>query len=209
MNLAPYHKVWYYIFITYHTLWYVIWRNMTHLFRNDWLAAGFDVLVSDGAVGLTLDTLTRKLNVTKGSFYHHFQNVEDYKNALLESWEQQYTIRVVAMSETTGDPSQVFNRFLATLASELPNIEIRVRSWAFQDEQARAYVQRVDEARVAQAQVWFEKLGHDSTQAEGLSRMFYALLIGCYSIFPPIDGEILQKTITYFLKITTTFKEKE
>lgn len=181
---------------------------MTHLFRNDWLAAGFDVLVSEGAVALTLDTLTRKLNVTKGSFYHHFRNVEDYKNALLKSWEQQYTTRVIDMSEITGDPAQVFNRFLAVLASELPTIEICLRSWAFQDEQVRAYVQRVDEARVAQAQVWFEKLGHDSTQADRLAKMLYALLIGCYSIFPPIDGEILQKTITQFLQIAATFKEK-
>jgi AcrR family transcriptional regulator len=181
---------------------------MTHLSRNDWLAAGFDVLVSEGSAGMTLDKLTHKLKVTKGSFYHHFQDVEDYKNALLESWEQQFTIRVVAMSETTGDPAQIFNRFLAILVSESPNIEICLRSWAFQDEQVKAYVQRVDEARVAQTRIWFAKLGHDSSQAERLSRMLYALLIGCYSIFPPIDGEILHKTITHFLQITETVKEK-
>jgi hypothetical protein len=52
------------------------------------------------------------------------------------------------------------------------------------------------------------KLGHDSTQAAWLARMLYALLIGCYSIFPPINGEILQKTITQFLQITATFTEK-
>jgi AcrR family transcriptional regulator len=181
---------------------------MTHLSRSDWLDAGFDVLISDGAVGLTLDTLTHRLDVTKGSFYHHFKNVEDYKNALLESWEQKYTNRLIVMSEIIDDPVQIFNRFLAILASELPIVEICLRSWAFQDEQVRAYVQRVDEARVAQAQVWFEKLGHDSSQAERLSKMLYALLIGCYSIFPPINGEILQKTITHFLQITTNFKEK-
>jgi AcrR family transcriptional regulator len=181
---------------------------MTHLFRTDWLAAGFEVLVNEGAVALTIDTLTRKLKVTKGSFYHHFRNVEDYKNALLESWEQQYTTGVIVMSETTGDPAQIFNRFLAVLASEIPNIEIRLRSWAFQDEQVRRYVHRVDEARVAQARVWFEKLGHDSTHAERLARMLYALLIGCYSIFPPIEGEILQKTITQFLQIAATYQEK-
>jgi len=181
---------------------------MTHLLRTDWLAAGFDVLVNEGAEALTLDTLTRKLHITKGSFYHHFRNVEDYKNALLDSWEQQYTTRVIAMSETTGDPARVFDRFLAVLASELPNIEICLRSWAFQDEQVRGYVQRVDEARVAQARVWFEKMGHDSTQAEWLARMLYVLLIGCYSIFPPIQGDKLQKTMTQFLQIAATYKEK-
>jgi AcrR family transcriptional regulator len=180
---------------------------MTHLLRKDWLTAGFDVLVSEGAVALTLDTLTRKLKVTKGSFYHHFRNVEDYKNALLESWEQQYTTRVIAISETTGDPDQIFDRFLEVLASEIPNIEISLRSWAFQDEQARRYVHRVDEARVAQARVWFERMGHTSTNAEWLARMLYSLLIGCYSVFPPVEGEILQKTISQFLQISDAYKE--
>lgn len=181
---------------------------MTRLLRNDWLAAGFDVLVSEGAVALTLDTLTRKLNVTKGSFYHHFRNVDDYQKALLETWEQQYTTRVIEMSETPGDPARVFDRFLSVLASELPDIEICFRSWAFQDERVRSYVQRVDEIRVAQARLWFEKMGHDFAQAELLARMLYALLIGCYSSFPPIEGDILKETMTQFMQIAATYKEK-
>ncbi|BCY19557.1 TetR family transcriptional regulator (plasmid) [Leptolinea sp. HRD-7] len=181
---------------------------MTRLLRDDWLAAGFDVLVNEGAPALTIDTLTRKLNVTKGSFYHHFRNADDYQNALLESWEQQYTARVIEMSEAAGDPALVFDRFSRVLASELPDIEICFRSWAFQDERVRSYVQRVDEARIAQARRWFEMMGYDSTRAEGLARMLYALLVGCYSIFPPVQGEILQKTMTEFLQIASKHKEE-
>ena len=177
---------------------------MTRLLRHDWLAAGFDVLVNEGTVALTLDTLTRKLNVTKGSFYHHFRNVDDFQNALLESWEQQYTTRVIEMSENTGDPDQVFDKFLSALAVELPDIERCLRAWAIQDEQVRAYVQRVDEIRVAQARVWFEKMGHGSTQAQWLAKTLYALLIGCYSIFPPIDGQAMKENITQFLQITAS-----
>jgi AcrR family transcriptional regulator len=181
---------------------------MARVSRNDWLAAGFDVLAAEGAAGLTIETLTHKLNVTKGSFYHHFQNVEDYKNALLAFWEQQYTTRIVALSESGGDPTQIFTRFLAILASESPAIEITLRSWAFQDEQVRAYVQRIDEARVAYAQGWFEQLGHEPQQAEQLSKMLNTLLIGCYSIFPPIQAEALQKTMSRFLQISGALKDQ-
>jgi hypothetical protein len=127
---------------------------------------------------------------------------------LLAFWEQEYTTRIVAMSESTGDPAQIFTQFLAILASELPTVEISLRSWAFQDEQVRAYVQRIDETRMAHAQRWFEQLEHDSQQAEGLSRMLNALLIGCYSVFPPILGEALQKTIIHFLHTTGTLKNQ-
>ncbi|MFZ6029606.1 MAG: TetR/AcrR family transcriptional regulator [Chloroflexota bacterium] len=176
--------------------------------RNDWLTAGFDVLAAEGTAGLTIESLTRKLNVTKGSFYHHFQNVEDYKNALLAFWEQEYTIRIVTMSDAAGGPAEVFTRFLAILASESPTVEISLRAWAFQDAQVQAYVQRIDETRVAHARRWFEQSGHTAQQAERLSRMLNALLIGCYTIFPPVLGETLQETIFHFLHITGTIQEQ-
>ncbi len=85
---------------------------MTRLSRNDWLKAGFEMLTNQGASGLTIENLTDKLDVTKGSFYHHFQNAEDYKIALLEFWAEQYTNRVVKLTEAGNEPERIFDHFL-------------------------------------------------------------------------------------------------
>jgi AcrR family transcriptional regulator len=182
---------------------------MTRLSRNDWLKAGFEMLTNQGASGLTIENLTDKLDVTKGSFYHHFQNAEDYKIALLEFWEEQYTNRVVQLTEAGKEPKRIFDHFMGILATEDPSIEIILRSWASRDELVRSYMQRTDEERVAHATHWFEQMGKKSPLAEDLAQMLYALLIGCYSVFPPIKGVALIGMITRFLTATGVLKENK
>jgi hypothetical protein len=35
-------------------------------------------------------SLSRRLDVTRGSFYHHFRNREDFVRTLLAAWEEDY-----------------------------------------------------------------------------------------------------------------------
>ena len=49
-----------------------------------WVREGLTVLAEMGPDGLTIDELCRRLNLTKGSFYHHYANRSMYIKALLE-----------------------------------------------------------------------------------------------------------------------------
>ncbi len=70
-------------------------------------------------------------------------------------------------------------------------------------------MQRNDKGRVAQATNWFEQMGKKSPVAEDLAQMLYALLIGCYSVFPPIKGDALVGMITRFLTASGVLKENK
>ena len=41
--------------------------------RREWLDAGLELLADEGAPAVTIERLTGKLGVTKGSYYHHFK----------------------------------------------------------------------------------------------------------------------------------------
>ncbi|MBI9049148.1 MAG: TetR/AcrR family transcriptional regulator [Anaerolineaceae bacterium] len=171
---------------------------MSRISKNDWLEIGLLTLSTEGVQGLTIDALTRKLSVTKGSFYHHFKNYEAYKNGLLEFWNEQYTERIVAFSENYQDESQIFSRFVSIISSESPAVEIAIRAWAFQDEQVQAYVQQTDQLRIAFAQQWFQKTLLDAEKAKTHAVLLNAVLIGCYSHFPAVHGDDLQKLLSDF-----------
>ncbi|MCW1248114.1 TetR/AcrR family transcriptional regulator, partial [Pseudomonas sp. SAICEU22] len=49
---------------------------MEKLTRNRWISAGFEALDQVGHIGVSAESLARRLNVTRGSFYHHFRNRE-------------------------------------------------------------------------------------------------------------------------------------
>ena len=71
--------------------------------KKSWLKEGLDVLANLGAEKLTIDTLCIQLGVTKGSFYHHFKNRQNFIESLLAYWEEVNTLAVIKLSEGLGD----------------------------------------------------------------------------------------------------------
>jgi len=54
--------------------------------KEDWLKMGITVLGGDGLVGLTIERIACDLQLTKGSYYHHFANMAGYKDHLIAYW---------------------------------------------------------------------------------------------------------------------------
>jgi AcrR family transcriptional regulator len=58
-----------------------------NLGRNDWLKAARIALLKGGVEAVRVEKLARKLRVTKGSFYWHFQDRDELLDLLLREWE--------------------------------------------------------------------------------------------------------------------------
>ncbi len=72
---------------------------MKRLDKTAWFKQGFKILKTSGAADLTIENLTKKLNKTKGSFYHHFKNRDDYFEKLLEFWEEKQTFDILEIKK--------------------------------------------------------------------------------------------------------------
>ena len=56
---------------------------MTRKTKYDWMTVTMEVLVTQGVDGITIDALTKRLGVTKGSFYHHFSDMPTFRQEIL------------------------------------------------------------------------------------------------------------------------------
>ena len=65
--------------------------------RERWLETALSVLATEGGARLRIESLVRSLGVTKGSFYHHFKNREDFVRALIDYWSKEFTESVIAI----------------------------------------------------------------------------------------------------------------
>lgn len=129
--------------------------------------------------------MARSLGVTKGSFYWHFKDRNDFLDRLLEYWETENTDKIEAhAARAQGTPQQ---RLLALLEhivrEEINRYDSAVRAWALYDERAARVARRVDEKRLAYCQALFLKMGFPPRQAEIRSRMSYFYLVGEHSSF--------------------------
>ena len=54
------------------------------LSQQDWIVRGLDTLRAQGISGVRVEPMARELGVTKGSFYWHFKDHDDFLQQLLE-----------------------------------------------------------------------------------------------------------------------------
>lgn len=159
--------------------------------RTDWLERGLDVLGHSGVDALTIDGMCQLLGVTKGSFYHHFQNRDVFLEALLDYWEAQYTTQFIAYSQVGQSPQERLSR-LSQLVVETHNTsESSIRAWAKSSPMARAYLERVDQRRIGYLRELYQALGRSEAEAQVLANLFYAVLIGAQEVIPAFSAEAL------------------
>jgi TetR/AcrR family transcriptional repressor of nem operon len=69
--------------------------------RNDLLDAGESLLVEKGIAATTLDDVTRRANVAKGTFYLYFRSKSDLVHALQKRFDRRMADRVTAAVAST------------------------------------------------------------------------------------------------------------
>ena len=64
--------------------------------KKSWLDAALKALASGGIDRVRVESLAKNLGVTKGSFYWHFKDREQFLDELLNFWAEQSTQTVIA-----------------------------------------------------------------------------------------------------------------
>lgn len=115
--------------------------------RSGWYAAAEDVLATQGYGGLKLAELCRRLGVTTGSFYHSFDNWQDFTDSLLANWVAERTEQTTEIARQTKDPVDRLKLLAQASHDLLHRTEGAIRVWAGVDPRIGEVQRRVDDAR--------------------------------------------------------------
>ncbi len=167
--------------------------------------AGAQLLGQTGPQGLTIEALCQQLNVTKGSFYHHFAGYEDFEASLLNFYEQEGTLQIIDQLADIPTPQGklrgLIDIIVATSTQFIAYPEIAIRAWALQDEKVREVQKRVDQRRLSYVQALCQEITGDVRQAQIMSQMLYAILIGSEQMQPPLHGAALRTLFDEYLRL--------
>jgi AcrR family transcriptional regulator len=158
-------------------------NRLPALDRAAWIRGALTALSEEGHAGLRVETLAKRLHVTKGSFYWHFRDRRDLVDAVLDEWKSGRIADI--HKQTAAAPGQEHDALRHTIdvysagrnRKGLP-IELAVREWASRDARAAAVVEEVDAERVACAVRLFERLGLSPAEAAARSVLLYAYVFG-------------------------------
>lgn len=143
---------------------------------DDWCTAGLALLRDEGIGAATVDRLCAAQGKTKGSFYHHFRDLDAYLAALLARWEADLTDAPIREAGSEADPRRRGARLDDVVRGLDHRLDVAVRAWALRDPRARAAVARVDERRLAYLAELHRASRHPEPRA--LAELEYAAFVG-------------------------------
>lgn len=113
---------------------------------EDWLEVGYNVLAHEGVRALKVERLCQQAGVTRGSFYWHFEDIEQYRAALVESWNKFLERDRQALSELDAlPPRERLSALTLTLVSpKYWMLERAMREWARLDPVAAENIRAAD-----------------------------------------------------------------
>jgi AcrR family transcriptional regulator len=115
--------------------------------RDAWFAGAYEILASDGYGGLKLAPLCKRLGVTTGSFYHSFDNWQDFTDSLLATWLHERTEATVQIVRQYDDPVERLRTLAQASFELLHRTEAAIRVWSGVDERVAVIQRKVDEGR--------------------------------------------------------------
>jgi len=153
--------------------------------QDEWIAGAFEALREGGIDALRVEPLAKRLGVTKGSFYWHFDNRRALHLAMLQTWEQRSTSAVIdEIDDGASTPQQRLQDLMHRAAAPSPefdSIETAIRAWAMIDEVVAQATQRVDNRRLDYAAKLLRSSGIPKALAMRRARLLYRTLIGEYN----------------------------
>jgi AcrR family transcriptional regulator len=145
---------------------------------EDYFRAALDVLGEQGSDALTIAALCERLDITKGSFYHHFGGWPRFVEDLLAYWEREHSERLIALSKLQPDPTLRIT-LLTEMGVGLPHAsESAIRAWGRSNAEVAAVVERVDKRRERHVVDSIAALGIERPRARLLARLSIDLLVG-------------------------------
>ncbi len=152
----------------------------TRLTVEDWLQAGYTLLAEQGVRALKVESLCRQMGVTRGSFYWHFEDMNSYRTALVESWNTFLERDRQSLAQQSElPPRERLTAMMTTLVSPQHwMLERAMREWARTDPVAAANVREADRLTLRSVTKTFCDFGFSLDDAKLRAQLTFAAGIG-------------------------------
>ncbi len=170
--------------------------RQSRLTGADWIEAALEVLVEDGVDALQITVLARRLNVTRGSFYWHFESREALLDSLIAEWRARNTgVMVEAIADTELLEDGILSLFSVWVDHSRfdPRLDQAIRDWARHSAILRKTVHDEDQARVKAISGFFERHGYTQPEAFIRARIIYFTQISYYSLNVAEDEGMVER----------------
>ncbi|MCP4981770.1 MAG: TetR/AcrR family transcriptional regulator [Gammaproteobacteria bacterium] len=151
-----------------------------------WLNAAYRVLVDSGVDAIKVMPLAKSLNLSRTSFYWHFDSRQALLDALVGKWKQCNTGNLIRQTEAYAETitEAVLNLFDCWIDSKLfdARMDFAMRHWAQNSSRLKATLENTDQQRVTAISKMFTRFGFNKAQSGVRAHTVYYTQVGYISM---------------------------
>ena len=165
------------------------------LTSQDWIDFGIRTLAVDGFESLKADILSKRLGVTRGSFYWHFEDLAAFHQRIVDQWKTTSTEEIILAVETHDDPDARLRDLLIRAFGTRSDIDLQMCTWAQFNEVAAHAVVDITRRRQDYIASLIEACGVPSADAPVRAQLLYWSYLGAVQQGAHLEGLQLARVV--------------
>ncbi|MEQ9348520.1 MAG: TetR/AcrR family transcriptional regulator [Thalassospira sp.] len=179
------------------------WRGSADV----WLNAAYEALLETGVDGVKIQSLAKRLNLSRTSFYWFFKDRKELLDALITQWRAKNTGNLIKQTEAYAETvtEAMLNVTDCWLRPELfdAKFEFAIRGWSVRSPALRKEIQIADEQRLDALKQMFIRFGQDERLADTRARTIYLVQIGYISMQTSEETSTRLQRIPQYVEVFT------
>jgi len=178
-----------------------------------WLDGAYKLLVENGVDAVKVMPLAKALDMSRTSFYWHFEDREALLDALIERWKKQNTGNLISQTSMYAETitEAMLNLFDCWVNPQLfdARMDFAIRNWAHQSANLKNILEQNDTERIEAIGAMFLRFGFDKERADVRAHTVYYTQIGYISMMveEPVDKRF-KKFPTYVETFAGSYPSK-
>lgn len=158
--------------------------------KEDWIALGLEVLSAEGPEAVKLEPICKSAGLTRGSFYHHFEDHQTFLISLATHWYDTQTTDVAATVDVGAGPDDQ-NVALTEAAMQIDyRVELGIRELGRRLPAIQKIVKKADAKRLEVISALYQRRhGLNPQTADAFAYLEYAAFSGVILLDPDMPKD--------------------
>ena len=180
-------------------------KERSTLSAGDWEQQALVLIAEKGIRAVAVESLAKRMGVTKGSFYWHFSNRESLLEHSLLRWEKHDEANLQASLGAISDPRERLRSFFRrTSRQKLTHDVYSSLCIAADHPQVEPLLERVAERRIKHITTAFGEIGFEPDEAVHRARLTYSTYLGFLQLqrqhqTPKLSSEEFEAYMTHVI----------
>lgn len=154
-------------------------KERSTLSAGDWEQQALVLIAEKGIRAVAIESLARRMGVTKGSFYWHFPNRDALLEQSLSRWEKHDEANLQASLGAIADPRERLRSFFRRTGREQLTHDVYSSLLSAADHpKVEPLLERVAERRMKRIEAAFGEIGFSPEEASHRARLTYSTYLG-------------------------------